>query len=161
MHYICLAFNSMEQIAYRSWYIREIKGDRISFDISEGWYIDVTVLKKICCPHLQALFINGKPFHSPQEFSSFILASVYIPPQARMSETLQRLTDQITSMEQEHPDSLLIILGDFNRANLSHELPKYRQNIKCPTRDIKHTGPLLHSIKRCISLCSPCSFGIL
>lgn len=91
------------------------------------------MLKKICCSHLQALFINGKPFHSPQEFSAFILASVYIPPQACMSEALQRLADQITSMEQEHLDSLLIILVDFNRASLSHKLHKYRQCIKYPT----------------------------
>lgn len=60
----------------------------------------------------------------------FILASVYIPPQACVSEVLQRLANQITSVEQEHPDSLTIILGDFNRANLSHELHKYRQYIK-------------------------------
>lgn len=93
------------------------------------------MLKKICCPHLQALFINTKPFYSPQEFYSFILASVYIPPQACMREALQRLANQITSMEQEHPDSLVIILGDFDRANLNHELHKYRQYIKYPTGD--------------------------
>ncbi len=32
-------------------------------------------------------------------------------------------------MEQKHPNSLLIVLRYFNRANLSHELPKYRQHI--------------------------------
>ncbi len=32
---------------------------------------------------------------------------------------------QITWTEQKHPDSVLIILGDFNKANLSHEMPKY------------------------------------
>ncbi len=31
--------------------------------------------------------------------------------------------------------SLLIILGDFNKANLSRELPKYRQHVTYPTRD--------------------------
>ncbi len=41
----------------------------------------------------------------------------------------------ITDTEQKHPDSVLIILGDFNKANLSLELPKYRQHITCPTRD--------------------------
>ncbi len=34
-----------------------------------------------------------------------------------------------------HPDSVLIILRDFNKANLSRELPKCRQHITCPTRD--------------------------
>ncbi len=32
-------------------------------------------------------------------------------------------------------DSVLIILWDFNKTNLSHELPKYRQHIICLTRD--------------------------
>ncbi len=43
-----------------------------------------------------------------------------------MTSALQKLADQITDTEQQHPYSVLIILGDFNRANLSRELPKYR-----------------------------------
>ena len=34
-----------------------------------------------------------------------------------------------------NPDSLVIVLGDFNKGNLSHKLPKYKQFIKCPTRE--------------------------
>ncbi len=48
---------------------------------------------------------------------------------------MQQLAEQISEMEQRYPDSLLIILGDFNKANLSRELPKYRQHVTCPTRD--------------------------
>ncbi len=55
-------------------------------------------------------------------------------PQAHVSSALQKLADQITDTEQQHPDSVLIILGDFNKANLSRELPKYRQHVTCPTR---------------------------
>ncbi len=87
----------------------------------------------MCCPDLEALFINCKPFYSPREYCSFILVSVYIPPQAHVSLALQKLAYQITETEQQYPDSVLIILGDFNKANLSHELPKYRQHV--PTRD--------------------------
>ncbi len=89
----------------------------------------------MCCSDLEMLFINCKPFYSPREFCSFILVSVYIPPQAHGSSALQKLTALITDTEQKHPDSVLIILGDFNKVNLSHELPKYRQHITCPTRD--------------------------
>ncbi len=81
------------------------------------------------------LFNNCKPFYSPREICSFILVSVYIPPQAHVSSALQKLADQITDTEQKHQDSVLIILWDFNKANLSRELPKYRQHISCPTRD--------------------------
>ncbi len=86
----------------------------------------------MCCSDLETLFINCKPFYSPREIYSFILVSVYIPPQAHVSSALQKLADLIT--EQQHPDSVLIILGDFNKANLSCELPIYRQHVTCPTR---------------------------
>ncbi len=92
-------------------------------------------IKKMCCSDLETLLINCMPFYSPREFCSFILVSVYNPPQASTSSALQKLADQITETEQKHPYSVLIILGDFNKANLSRELPKYRQHITCPTRD--------------------------
>ncbi len=79
----------------------------------ERWCTDVTVLKKMCCSDLETLFINCKPFYSPREICSFILVSVYIPPQAHVSSALQKLTDLITDTEQKHPDSVLIILGDL------------------------------------------------
>lgn len=108
--------------------IREIRRGRICFCISEGCCIDVTVLPS---PSSSFSFTVSR-FYSPQECSSFILASVYIPHQACVRETLQRLANQITSMEQQHPDARLIILGDFNRANTSHEQHKYRQYIGRP-----------------------------
>ncbi len=39
----------------------------------------------------------------------------------------------------------LIILGDFNKANFSRELTKYKQHITCPTRD---SNILDHSVPR-------------
>ncbi|KAK3522700.1 hypothetical protein QTP86_030096, partial [Hemibagrus guttatus] len=83
------------------------RGGGTCFYINERWCRDVTVLKKTCCPDLEAFFINCKPFYSPREFSSFILVSVYIPPQAHVSSALQHLADQITHTEQQHPDSVI------------------------------------------------------
>ncbi len=87
------------------------RGGGTCFYINERWCTDVTVLKKMCCSDLETLFINCKPFYSPREFCSFIFVSVYIPPQTHMSTALQKLADQITDTEQQHPDSVLIILG--------------------------------------------------
>lgn len=42
-------------------------------------------------------------------------------------------TSGLTNMEHKHLDSLFIVLEDFNQANLSKELSKYIQNVKCPT----------------------------
>ncbi|KAI2648566.1 RNA-directed DNA polymerase from mobile element jockey [Labeo rohita] len=45
------------------------------------------------------------------EFSSFILVSVYVPPDARVSAALKLLADQITHTEQRYPDSFIIVLA--------------------------------------------------
>lgn len=44
-------------------------------------------------------------------------------------------SDLITDAERQHPDSLLIVLEDLSRANLTQELAKHQQNTKFPTRD--------------------------
>ncbi|KAK3555028.1 hypothetical protein QTP86_005693 [Hemibagrus guttatus] len=60
------------------------RGGGTCFYINERWCTDVTVLKKMCCPDLEVFFITCNPFYSPQEFSSFILVRVYIPPQVHI-----------------------------------------------------------------------------
>ncbi|XP_051580982.1 uncharacterized protein LOC127456496 isoform X1 [Myxocyprinus asiaticus] len=108
------------------------RGGGTCFYINESWCTDVTMLKRMCCPNLEVLFINCKPFCLPREFSSFILVSVYIAPNVCLNAALQQLADQITDTEQQYPDTVIIILGE---ANLTRELPKYKQHITCPTRD--------------------------
>lgn len=58
----------------------------ICFYIKEGWCTDVTVLPKTFSPHQELLFIDCKPFESPREIPSFILASVFIPSAACTSD---------------------------------------------------------------------------
>ncbi|KAK0144339.1 Serine/threonine-protein kinase SMG1 [Merluccius polli] len=110
------------------------KGGGIGFYINSGWCNDVTVIQQHCSPDLESFIINCKPFYSPREFALFILVGVYIPPQANVQNTQRMLADQILCVEQSNPDYLVIVLGDFNKGNLTHDLPKYRRVIKCPTR---------------------------
>ena len=84
------------------------RGSGLCFYMNEGWYRVVTTLKMLCCSNLEGLLTNWKPFYSPREFSSFILVSVYIPPDACVSYMLQLLAEQVTDTEQQHPDSLII-----------------------------------------------------
>ncbi|KAK3528689.1 hypothetical protein QTP70_009067 [Hemibagrus guttatus] len=111
------------------------KGGGICFYINNSWCNDVKVLSQLCSPNLEAFIINCKPFYSPREFSLFILVGVYIPPQGDVRGGQCALADGIQSVERTNPDALVIVLGDFNKGNLSHELPKYKQFIKCPTRE--------------------------
>ncbi|KAK3513973.1 hypothetical protein QTP70_000319 [Hemibagrus guttatus] len=50
-------------------------------------------------------------------------------------EAQRALADEIQSVERTNPDALVIVLVDFNKGNFSHELPKYKQFIKCSTRE--------------------------
>ncbi len=86
-------------------------GGGMCFYISERWCTDLTVLKKMCCPDLETLFINCKPFYSLREICLFILVSLYIHSQAHMSSALQKLADQITETEQKHPDGFNLSRG--------------------------------------------------
>ncbi|XP_034047722.1 thyrotropin receptor-like [Thalassophryne amazonica] len=88
-----------------------------------------TKLDCICPPVRSQIMLSSQQEQSrrrsvtPQSFHACVM------------EALQQLTDQLTDVERKYLDSLLIILGNFNRANLSHKLYKYRQHITCPTRD--------------------------
>ncbi len=89
----------------------------------------------MCCPDLEPLFINCKPFYSPREICLFILMSVYIHPQVHVRLALQNSLIRSQRQNKNNRTLFLIILGDFNKANLSCKLPKYRQHVTCPTRD--------------------------
>ena len=107
----------------------------ICFYINSGWCNDMTVIQQHCSPDLQSFIINCKPFCSPREFASFILVSIDIPLRVNVQDTQRMLANQILCVERTNLDSLVIVLGDFNKGNLTHGLPKYRQFIKCSTRE--------------------------
>ncbi len=67
---------------------------------------NLTVIQQHCSPDLEYFFKNCKLFYFPREFTSFILVGVYI--------SQRTLTDQILSVELTNPDSLVIVLCDFN-----------------------------------------------
>ncbi len=58
------------------------------------------------CSDLEMIFINCRPFYLLREICSFILVSIYIPPQAHVSSALQNLADLITDTEQQYPYSV-------------------------------------------------------
>lgn len=102
--------------------------------INLNWCTDVSVLYKHCCPLLEFLAIDCRPFYAPREFASVIFGCVYIPPEVNTREAQYVLTELIINIEDKHPDSVLLVMGDFNACHLKHDLPKYKQLVSCPTR---------------------------
>ena len=56
---------------------------------------------------------------------------MYIPNSA--PGAISTLTNHILALENKYPDSLVIVLGDFNQTSLTKEMPRYKQQVKCPT----------------------------
>ena len=50
-----------------------------------------------------------------------------------MDSALHRLVEVISNYENEDPNSLSVVLGDFNQADLQAALPNYK-HVKCPLR---------------------------
>ena len=75
----------------------------------------------------------------PKELSAepplVVLVGVYIPPQANARTAINNLAASITATENANQDNIVLALGDFSHANLRKALPKYKQQVKCPTRD--------------------------
>ncbi len=97
---------------------------------------NISILSRSCSPHLEHLSIICRPFYLTREFSSIVITSVYIPPQADTSLALFKLHDELSGYNNKHPDAAFIIAGDFNKANLKKVLPNFHQHISCPTRGL-------------------------
>ena len=47
------------------------------------------------------------------------------------TKAVNQLAAQVVAAESAHPDSVIIILGDFNHTNLKKVLPRYKQHLDC------------------------------
>ena len=105
--------------------------------INERWCSDATRVSSFCSPDLETLIVKCRPYYSPREISTIFMIGVYIHPGANAKAAVRSLADQISSLENSNPDSTVLVLGDFNHANLRTVLPKYHQHVTCPTRGDK------------------------
>ena len=69
--------------------------------------------------------------------TSVVLVGVYIPYQANARTAINNLAASINATENADPDSIVLALSVFNHTNLRKALPKYKQHVKCLTRDDK------------------------
>lgn len=113
------------------------KGGGVSFLVNDRWCTNITTIYRSCSPELEALIIQCRPFYLPREFASIILVAVYIPPQAVATSAIEQLSAQVTELERAHPDSVLLLMGDFNHVNLNKSLPRYKRQIHLATRGEK------------------------
>ena len=111
------------------------QGGEVCFLVNKAGCTDTKVISSYCAPDLETLTIKCRPFFLPRDFGSIILTAVYIHPRANVDVAISSLSGIVT--QHEYPNSLSIVSGDFNKANLRAYLPKYKQQVTCPTRGNK------------------------
>lgn len=79
------------------------------------------------------------------------MLTVYIPPSADAKAACEDIHTTVSQLQTVHPQSLLIISGDFNHATLSITLPNFSQYIDCHTRDNKTLDLLFANTKEAYS----------
>lgn len=96
---------------------------------------------------------ESKLFPPTADLGFLMLDSVSLPPQ----EAQSKLADQTLCVERTNPHSAVIVLGDFHKGNLIHEVPKYRDFlIELPTREENTLNGCYATISSCLSCCPTC-----
>ncbi|KAK1789900.1 hypothetical protein P4O66_002204 [Electrophorus voltai] len=122
------------------------RGGGVCVMINNSWCnnANVVTLACSCSPNLELLALKFPPFYLPREFTSVIINTVYIPPQANMDTALCELHEALTQFQAQHRDAALIVVGDFNSANLKRAVANLYQHVTFHTRGNR---TLLHPIQ--------------
>lgn len=89
--------------------------------------VDLSILV-MCLVFVSFTFVKDQVL-LPAAMNVFSSAPIY-----NVQEAQCKLANYILCVKQANLDSLIIVLGDFNKGDPSLKPPKYRQYIKCPTR---------------------------
>ena len=115
------------------------KGGGLMMYVNERWCNagHISVKEQRCTKDIELLAVSLRPYYLPREFSHVIAITVYIPPLADAAAACELLHGEVSKLQTSHPQSLIIISGDFNHTSLSSTLPTFSQYVDCTTRDNK------------------------
>ena len=127
--------------------------------VNNSWCTKSKEVSRFWSSEAEYLMISCRPHYLPREFSSIFFVSVYLQPQtdAGTKTTLNELSMAISKQKNAHPETALLVAGDFNAGKLTSVLPNFYQHVKCATRGEKKNSrpPLLHTQRRVQSSPSP------
>ncbi|KAI4887287.1 hypothetical protein NFI96_028259 [Prochilodus magdalenae] len=110
------------------------RGGSLCFYINKGWCTDCVVVNALCSEATEQLTVKCRPHYLPREFTAVFVIAVYIAPDANANNALKELHDNISSLQNKHPEAFYVVAGDFNHVNLTNILPRFYQHIDIPTR---------------------------
>ena len=107
----------------------------------------IRVKEQYCSRGIELLAVSIWPYYLQREFLHVIAITVYIPPSADAAAACETLHTVVSQLQTSHPQSLLLISGDFNHASLSSTLPTFTQYMKCHSRDNRTLDLMYVNIK--------------
>ncbi len=124
--------------------------------------IPVSVLSEVNVPtELECIWLRIQPHRLPRSVSGIVICAVYIPPKSEFQDLLiNHIVLTLDSLKSKHPDVGVVILGDFNRTNISplcraHNL---KQVVDKPTREDAILDLIVTNLKSLFNtpvVCSP------
>ncbi|KAI4903393.1 hypothetical protein NFI96_004729 [Prochilodus magdalenae] len=91
--------------------------DSLCVYINKGWCTNCVVVNALCSEATEQLTVKCWPHYLP-EFTAVLVIAVYIAPDANANNALKELHDNISSLQNKHPNIL----------------PRFYQHIDIPTR---------------------------
>jgi len=88
-----------------------------------------------------------------------IITAIYIPPQGDTDVALFNLHDVLCRHQTQHPDAAVVVVGDFNRANLKKVMPNLHPRIMCATKGERTLDLCYTPFKRGYNVASLPPFG--
>nr|XP_054604483.1 uncharacterized protein LOC107395178 [Nothobranchius furzeri]XP_054604484.1 uncharacterized protein LOC107395178 [Nothobranchius furzeri]XP_054604485.1 uncharacterized protein LOC107395178 [Nothobranchius furzeri] len=115
------------------------KGGGVAVLVNNRWChpCHVSVKCRRCSPDVELLAVSCRPYYLPREFTSVVLATIYIPPSAIAENACDAISSVVAKLQTQHPNAFVAISGDFNHASLSATLPTFQQFVSCSTRENK------------------------
>lgn len=112
------------------------RGGGLVMYVNERWCSPekISTEKKHFTKDVELLAVSLQPYHLPKQFSYVIAITVYIAPSANAAAARELICSEVCQQQRSHPQSLIIISGDFNHKLLSTTLPTFSQYVDCPTR---------------------------
>ena len=119
------------------------KGGGLIMYINNRWcnpgHISV---KTVSCWQDLELAVSLRPYYLLREFSHVITVCVYIPPRADAATACEKIHSVTARLQTKHPETFMIISGDFNHVTLDSPLAVFHQVIDCPTVQQDNWSPV-------------------
>ena len=122
--------------------ISKRRGGRVCFMVNMRWCNGSKLTS--CSRDLETITVDCRTFYSPTVcvYRYYTDGCLTPPLDAGATSAMKLLAAWVTAIESAHPDSVVIVLGDFNHTNLKKFLPRYKQHVDYATR--RNNKTLVH-----------------